>query len=182
MGGVLEALQDGSADVAVATTLGIDHALMIAQPLGEVRIIPVVHADHPLATAEAPVAPERLREYPQVVLRDSGSPASARDLNLIPGGHRWSVTDVLAKRDLIAAGMGWGGLPEHVVAEAIGRAELVALDVREFEVEVMELSVLRRRDRAHGVVAEALWQALGQVRAQGRQARRPERRQKGSSG
>jgi DNA-binding transcriptional LysR family regulator len=61
---------------------------------------------------------------------------------------------------VISAGMGWGGLPEHVAAEALASGELVSLTVPEFEVEVLELFALRRRDRPHGVVAQMLWEEL----------------------
>jgi DNA-binding transcriptional LysR family regulator len=70
------------------------------------------------------------------------------------------VTDVAAKKEIILAGMGWGGLPEHVAAEALAARTLVALRVPDFEEEAMELFVLRRRDRPHGVVAQALWREL----------------------
>jgi DNA-binding transcriptional LysR family regulator len=66
----------------------------------------------------------------------------------------------LAKKEVILAGMGWGGLPEHVVAGALAGGELVALQVPEFEADVMELFALRRRDRPHGVVARVLWEEL----------------------
>ena len=56
--------------------------------------------------------------------------------------------------------MGWGGLPEHVVADGLASGTLVRLEVPEFEVDVMELFAMRRRDRAHGVVAQALWEEL----------------------
>jgi DNA-binding transcriptional LysR family regulator len=78
----------------------------------------------------------------------------------VEGVLRWSVTDVAAKKEVILAGMGWGGLPEHVVADALASGELVTLDVPEFEVGAMELFAIRRRDRAHGVVASALWEEL----------------------
>ena len=67
---------------------------------------------------------------------------------------------VAAKQEVIIAGMGWGGLPEHVVAGALATGELAELRVPGFAA-TMELFVLRRRDRAHGVVASALWDALG---------------------
>ena len=88
----------------------------------------------------------------------------ASDINLIDGGQRWTVTEVEAKRELIAAGLGWGGLPEHVVADALARGELVRLDVREFEVQAIPLASLRWRDRSVGVVADALWMELGNAR------------------
>jgi DNA-binding transcriptional LysR family regulator len=158
--GVLAALLEGSADLVVTVAAGVDRRRIASQRLCDVRIVPVARFDHPLALAPSPVPIELLREYPQIVLRDSGGSELARDINLIEGGRRWSVTDVGAKRELIAAGMGWGGLPEHVVAGALERGELVRLDVREFEVEAISLALLRRRDRAIGVVAEALWTEL----------------------
>src|SRR5947208_16919622 len=73
---------------------------------------------------------------------------------------QWRVTDVAAKKEVILAGMGWGGLPEHVVADELASGTLVALEVPEFEAGVMELYAMRRRDRAHGVVASVLWEEL----------------------
>jgi DNA-binding transcriptional LysR family regulator len=57
-------------------------------------------------------------------------------------------------------GPGWGGLPEHVVTDALASRILVRLQVPEFEVRTMELFAMRRRDRPHGVIAQALWEAL----------------------
>jgi len=72
------------------------------------------------------------------------------------------VTDVTAKKDLIVAGMGWGGLPEHVVAPELADGTLRALSVPGFT-EAMDLFTMRRRDRPHGVVATALWEALARA-------------------
>src|SRR5262249_11297301 len=122
---------------------------------------PSAAADPPLARGGTPLPPALRRAHPQIVLRDSGHDPGAPSLNVLEGGVRWSVTDVTAKRDVILAGMGWGGLPEHVVADALGSRVLVRLEVPEFEVRTMELFAMRRRDRPHGVVAQALWEALG---------------------
>lgn len=175
-GGVLEALADDEADLVVTSLEGTDRRRMSLQPLCTVRIVPVARFDHPLATAPSPVPPQLLREHPQIVLRDSGRGESTTDVNVLPGGQHWTVTDVAAKRELIAAGMGWGGLPEHAVVDALRRRELVRLDVREFEVDAVELSTLRRRDRAPGVVAEALWAELGKVPLGDRKRTKPSRR------
>lgn len=161
MGGVLEALHEGSAHLVVAPATGLDRRRIMAKRLCEVRIVPVARFNHPLALGPSPAPVELLREYPQIVLGDSARTELARDLNLIEGGRRWSVTEIEAKRELIVAGMGWGGLPEHVAAGPLERGELVRLVVREFEVESLELSVLRRRDREIGVVGDALWTELG---------------------
>ncbi len=160
MAGVLEALKERSADLVVTTKQGLDARTMEAQRFSEVRILPVVRHDHPLARAGAPVPAALLRQYAQVVLRDSARGDLAHNVNILEGGLRWSVTDLAAKLEIIQAGMGWGGMPEHMVAAALARGALVELDVREFDVDVIELFTLRRRDRPAGTVAQALWASL----------------------
>lgn len=160
LAGVADALAEERADLGIGTALGVPRTRLESAPYTRVRVLPVARADHPLATAGRPIPPALLRAYPQIVLRDSALADDAPSLNVLAGGVRWSVTDVGTKRDLIAAGMGWGGLPAHVVAGELVRGELVALAVPEFEVEEMELFVLRRRGEARGPVARSLWRAL----------------------
>ena len=76
--------------------------------------------------------------------------------------------------------MGWGGLPEHVVAAELADGTLRTLAVPGFT-EAMDLFTMRRRDRTHGVVATALWEALGRTGTQSAPARtrRPGRRSAG---
>ena len=149
-------MREERAEIAVATTLGVGLTKLERVHFRTVRILPVAHRDHPLATCKKPIPPALLRAHPQIVLRDSAHDPAAPSLNVLEGGVRWSVTDVTAKRDVILAGMGWGGLPEHVVAEALAARVLVRLEVPEFEVQAMELFAMRRRDRPHGVVAQAV--------------------------
>ncbi len=164
LAGVAEALHERRADVVVATMLGIDAAKVDAMPFGRVRIVPVARTDHALGARRPPIPPALLRAHPQIVLRDSAHGASTA-LNVLEGGLRWTVTDVAAKKELILAGMGWGGLPEHVVAQELADGTLRALAVPGFA-EAMDLFAMRRRDRPHGVVATALWDALGRAGAE----------------
>jgi DNA-binding transcriptional LysR family regulator len=159
LAGAAEALRERRADVVVATQVGIDGGKVDATPFGHVPIVAVARADHPIAQHRPPIPTALLRAHPQIVLRDSAHGA-APSLNVLEGGLRWTVTDISAKKDLILAGMGWGGLPGHVVAAELAQGTLQALVVPEFA-EAMELFVMRRRDHAHGVVATALWEALG---------------------
>jgi DNA-binding transcriptional LysR family regulator len=167
MTGVLEALHDASADLVIAGAQGIDARTLTAQPFGRVQIIPVAHRDHPLAALAGAVPAARLREHAQVVLTDSARGDLTQTLNVLDGGLRWTVTDVPAKLEIIEAGLGWGGLPEHIVAGALAAGTLVALDVREFEVRAIELVIARRRDEPIGPVAQALWARLADRTAPG---------------
>jgi len=158
--GAIEALHDKSADLVIAGKRGVDDHAFEAQPFARVRIIPVVRRDHPLARAKPPVPAALLRKYPQVVLRDSARGELKQTLNVLSDALRWTVTDVAAKLEIIRAGMGWGGLPEHVVAPALREGSLRALEVSEFDVHTIPLFALRRIDHGAGPVAQALWSRL----------------------
>src|SRR6266481_2873469 len=128
------------------------------------KVEAIARTDHPVATRRPPIPPTLLRAHPQIVLRDSAQGSSRPALNVLEGGLRWTVTDIGAKKELILAGMGWGGLPEHLVARELADGTLKALVIPEFA-EAMDLFAIRRRDRVHGVVATALWEALGSAGA-----------------
>lgn len=160
LAGAMEALRDASADLAITSSHGIDRKTMVGQRFRDVRIIPVARHDHPLARAGSPVPTALWRQHAQVVLRDSARGELRHSMNVLEGGLRWTVTDVTAKQQIIEAGMGWGGMPEHLVAAALRDGTLVALTVREFDVTLIELFTLRRIDRVPGPVAQALWSRL----------------------
>jgi len=167
LAGAADALREDRADIAIATLIGMDAARLDVARFRRVRIVPVARGDHALAQRGARVPARMLRAHAQIVLRDSAHGHDSPTINVLEGGHRWSVTDIAAKKEVILAGMGWGGLPEHVVAESIASGELIALDVPEFATDAMELFVLRRRDRPHGVAASALWERLVQSGSEG---------------
>lgn len=158
--GAIEALQDRSADLVIAGKRGVDERSVEARPFTEVRIIPVARHDHPLSQAKPPVPGALLRKYAQVVLRDSARGELTQNVNVLSDALRWTVTDVASKLEIIHAGMGWGGLPEHVVASALRNGSLHALEVAEFDVRMIPLFALRRTDHARGPVAQALWSRL----------------------
>jgi DNA-binding transcriptional LysR family regulator len=160
LSGALDALRDDRADLAVATKLGTGSAKLDAARWGRVRVLPVARRDHPLAKHRGAVPRALLRAHAQIVLSDSGADPDAPSLNVLEGGLRWTVTDVAAKKEVILAGMGWGGLPEHVAADALAAKKLVALHIPDFDRDAMELFVLRRGDRAHGPATDALYTEL----------------------
>jgi len=165
LSGAVQALQDDAADLAIATLLGVHAGTMEARPFTSVRVLPVARADHPIARAGASIPKDLLRAPAQIILRDSAHGEKSVSLNVLEGGLRWSVTDVASKKQIIAAGMGWGGLPEHLIEPELESGSFVVLAVPEFEADSMQLFVVRRRDRARGVVAQALWRGLVEASA-----------------
>lgn len=158
--GALEPLRDASTDLVIAGRHGVDARTMELQPFAEVRIVPVVHRDHPLAAIAGPVPAAELRRYAQVVLTDSTRGPLTQTVNVLEGGLQWTVTDVAAKLEIIESGLGWGGLPEHVIAAPLHAGRLVALEVREFETQTFSVFAIRRREAPMGPVTQALWGLL----------------------
>jgi DNA-binding transcriptional LysR family regulator len=160
MGGAVEALDDGRVELAITSRGNPDPGRVEAEPFVEVAILAVAHHGHPLAQVRGPVPVGLLRSHAQIVLSDSARRSFSPSINVIDGGLRWNVSDLAAKRQIILAGMGWGGLPRHLIEPDLRRGSLVELDVREFHSSSIPLFVVRRRDRGPGVVARALWAGL----------------------
>ncbi|WP_412563558.1 substrate-binding domain-containing protein [Thalassobius sp. MITS945101] len=70
---------------------------------------------------------EDLARHPQVVVKstDEKSP----DVGLLQQAPKWFVTDMSTKKVLVLAGLGWGRLPDHMMAADIARGALVDLEV-----------------------------------------------------
>jgi DNA-binding transcriptional LysR family regulator len=66
----------------------------------------------------------------------------------------------LMKRALLLQGMGWGHMPEHLVAEDIKAGHLLSLAGDHLKGNTVELVAARRRDVAQGPVATRLWRHL----------------------
>jgi DNA-binding transcriptional LysR family regulator len=176
MGGAVEALEEGRVELAITSRLEVDPRRIESEPFTRVAIVPVAHRDHPVARASGPVPASLLQKHPQIVLSDSAQRDLSPAINVLEGGVRWNVSDVAAKKQIIVAGMGWGGLPRHLVARELSRGTLVELRVREFHADAIALGLVRRRDRITGVVAQTLWAGLLEaVRDAAAHARRPGR-------
>ncbi len=179
MGGASEALEEGRVQLAITSRASLEPRAIETERLTMIAIVPVVHREHPLARAGRPTPVGSLREHPQIVLSDSARRTFSPSINVIDGGLRWNVSDLAAKKEIILAGMGWGGLPGHLVQAELRRGTLLELSVREFHAPSIALHLARRRDRAVGVVARALWTRLLEAGraapAARRRARRPAR-------
>jgi len=176
MGGAVEALEEGRVDLAITSRANPDPRRVEAEPFGAVAILAVAHHEHPLAQVRGPVPVSLLRTHAQIVLSDSARRTFSPSINVLDGGVRWNVSDLGAKRQIIAAGMGWGGLPRHLIESDLKRGTLVELAVREFHADSIALFLVRRRDRDAGVVARALWSGLLDVAREPEPARRRSKR------
>lgn len=157
LGGSAERLMAGDADLIIATLDGLTAEAVLATPYTTVNIIPVAHPDYGPARSCKRLSNAEMRPYVQVVVAGTGQGRYDQSRDLVPDGLRWTVSDFAAKKEIVLAGMGWGGIPEHLISEELEAGVLVPLNLEGYPVRRSQLHLIRRRECVLGVVANALW-------------------------
>ena len=163
MAGPIERLLKKEADIIIATMDGVPADQVEAVPFTTVTIIPVSHPDMEPAQTAAMKTISDMQSYTQIVVADSSSGESVQSRDLLPGGIRWTVSDFAAKKEILLAGQGWGGLPTHMIESELADGRLVALNVEGYPPRHSQLFQIRRRDSDTGLVAQALWDKLTEL-------------------
>ena len=160
MGGAMERLFESNADLIISTQTEIDPSIMEAKPYKTIEIIPVAHKDYPPAQSNTLKSANDMKPFVQVIVADSSQSRSKQSLDVLTHNRRWIVTDFAAKKEIIMNGMGWGGLPEYMVRQELASGELARLYVSGFDIRHSQLFLIRRLDKAVGVVSHSIWNAL----------------------
>jgi DNA-binding transcriptional LysR family regulator len=93
----------------------------------------------------------------QCVIRDSARRMPTRDYFLIEGARQWTVSDQLMKKEIILQGMGWGHMPDYLIADELRDGRLVSIAGRFFAGGRAEIVAARQRNHPHGPIAQRLW-------------------------
>ncbi len=159
--GPWQRLHDGEADLILHHIDKSDGRLEFID-LFDVRVVPVVAPDFLRFPRSRAITPEQMRDYVQCVIRDTSRGAAPRDYFLIEGARSWTVSDQLMKRELILQGMGWGHMPDFLIAQDLRAGRLLPITGKYFKGGRAELVAARRRAPPHGPIAEKLWQFIGE--------------------
>ncbi len=154
--GPWERLFDGEADLIIHHIDKSDTRFEFIDLFG-VQVIPVVAPGFlPFAVTDT-ITPEQMRDQVQCVIRDSARRPPGRDYFLVEGSRRWTVSDQLMKKEIILQRMGWGHMPEFLVASELRDGRLAAITGRHFAGGRAEIVAARRRIHPHGPIAQRLW-------------------------
>lgn len=160
MGGPIERLLRNDADIIIATMDAVPVEQVEALPFAEVTIGPVAHPDFEPARSTHMKSISEMQSYTQVVVADSSSGEFAQSRDLLPGGLRWTVSDFAAKKEILLANLGWGGIPTHMIENELAQGKLVALDIEGYQRRQSQLFQIRKRDSEVGIVAQSIWEQL----------------------
>lgn len=169
LGEVEARAQAEAADILVAV-VPLERSLAHAVPLAPLPSVLVVKKGHPLARARA-VSPEMLAAYPFLTVRGSDKRLRMSTSEL-EKPSALLLSDFQAKKVALLEGMGWGWMPEYLVADelAAGRLALVRWgEGRHVFVPVMHLRV---RPEELGPAARAFSGAVSAAMRGGRRGSR----------
>jgi DNA-binding transcriptional LysR family regulator len=170
LGGVVELVADGRCDLGVGTELAAMPATVRQKPFGSIHLVPVAAPNCALAQHPFPLGGEIVREATQIVLTDRTALTEGQDLAVL-SLKTWRIGDLGAKHALLRAGLGWGNMPEAMVAEDFLRGGLVRLELEEGRSYDYPLCLIQRADRLLGPAATWLGEKLAAaIRSVGGQA------------
>jgi len=131
MTGTWEAIATGHADLAIGVGLGREVPSGVAiKELGNVPFCFAVAPHHPLAQAKEPLGDAEIVRHRAVAVADSARGLAPLTLNLLPGQDVLTVSDMVAKIDALARGVGCGFVPAAMAREAIAAGRLVVKPVQ----------------------------------------------------
>jgi DNA-binding transcriptional LysR family regulator len=159
LGAVTRIVLDGRAAFGVSGPLELESDLLVRAPAGAVRLVPVAAPDHPLARLEGPIAAAEARSHIQLVLTDRSSLTQGRDFGVLAVSS-WRLADLGAKHALLLAGLGWGSMPEDMVADDIRNGRLVRLGMDAWDEVLYRFHTVHRSDTPPGPAARWLMQRL----------------------
>jgi len=158
--GALDRLQSGEADLAISPWFE-ENLEFESFHLTRATLVTVAAPQFHARLGKDELVLDDLKDAVQVVVRDSGRQPRKRSFGFLAEGRHWYVTDHQTKKEIILAGMGWGRLHEHMIAEELKKGRLVPLAIQNYsQTMAIDICVARMMDKPVGPVARALWEAF----------------------
>jgi DNA-binding transcriptional LysR family regulator len=129
LGAAVQAIVERRADLGIALQFAADAADLQTSPMGEIELVPVAAPSHPLARHKGKIPFEAVRDELQLVLTDRSPLTRGKDFSVF-SVKTWRLADLGARHEMLRAGLGWGSMPRHMIAEDLAAGRLVKLDVR----------------------------------------------------
>jgi DNA-binding transcriptional LysR family regulator len=161
LGGVMQLVMDGTCGLGIGGMLVGQTDMLTRRRLGTVQLVPVAAPRHPLAVSRRRIPLTELRDHVQLVLTDRSSLTEGRDFAVF-ALRTWRLGDLGAKHALLRAGLGWGSMPEAMVAEDIAAGRLVRLILEDLDAEPYPQYLIHRTDTPPGPAARWLAERLEQ--------------------
>jgi len=162
LGAVLQPVMEGRFALGVMGSLPTAPTpLLTRERLLVVKMLFVASPTHPLALLKGPVPARVLAQHRQLVLTDRSELSQGKELGVF-AANTWRLADLGAKHAFLRAGLGWGGMPAHVIETDLANGSLVKIDIEDIPnaLMAMAMSAVFRTDRPPGPAGRWLIERL----------------------
>ncbi|WP_428395063.1 LysR family transcriptional regulator [Lichenicoccus sp.] len=163
MGSTANLVMDNTCALGIAVSLATQDPVLHIQPIQTVALVAVAAPCHPLSAVIGLIPTHALQLHVQLVLTDQSGRTGNRDHGVL-SSRTWRLGDLGAKHAMLLGGLGWGGMPLHMVEE-----DLKAGRLRQLRPEAwangnappgLQIALIHRLDRALGPAARWLCEWL----------------------
>ena len=130
LGAAYQPVLDGIAGFGIVGSLPTLPSTFTAERLTGVAMVMVAAGEHPLAKYEGTIPKSELAKHVQLVLTDRSSLSKGREFGVM-SPSTWRLADLFAKHSFLLNGLGWGGMPLHVVQNDLAAGRLVELRIED---------------------------------------------------
>ena len=149
LGGAEQRLREGAARLALYVPFGNIAENRETEYLVTIPMVPVVSADHPLASIDEPLRRDHLEDALQLVLTERSRASSGYGGGVI-SRRTWRFADQATRYSFLLAGFGWCYMPHHMVRNDLSAGRLVRLMLKEVPTRSFAVHVVHERGRAPG--------------------------------
>jgi DNA-binding transcriptional LysR family regulator len=164
LGAAVDMVAQGEAELGLVITLFAALDRFERRDGVTIAIVPVCTPDHSLAVLQSEVgrvlSGDDVRDHLQIVLSDRSTRTSDEDQG-VAAMETWRVRDLGAKHAMLRAGLGWGSLPRHIVADDLAAGRLVELALASWApTQELQTALVRPVDRTLGPAGRWLFDHL----------------------
>ena len=178
LGGASELVLNGTCAIGFLMSFGSEFEPLQRRHLLDITLIHVAAPTHPLSRIDGPLSRDELRRHVQLVLSDRSGLTGNRDYGVL-SPQTWRLADLGAKHAMLTAGLGWGSMPEHMVADDLAAGRLRRLTIQADKdddlIVVLPVCTAYRRDRPPGPAGRWLLEHMASMMATDAAVRSPER-------
>jgi DNA-binding transcriptional LysR family regulator len=130
LGAAIQPVLDGRCSVGVIGSLPVIPDTLSNERLPGVAYLMVAAADHPLTAHKGTIPKEILGKYTQIVLTDRSALSAGREMGVM-SPTTWRLADLFAKHHFLLNGLGWGGMPLHIIQNDLKEGRLAILSIED---------------------------------------------------
>src|SRR5271167_783243 len=140
LGGAIQPILDGRCSIGIIGSLPVIPDTLTNERLPGIAFFMVAAHDHPLASYKGKISKEVLGKHTQIVLTDRSDLSSGREFGVMSPAT-WRLADLFAKHHFLLNGLGWGGMPLHIVQNDLSEGKLAVLGIEDVPPEGLSLAM-----------------------------------------